>query len=113
MHELSLVLSIVDMAEREARQARAARIQAIELEIGRLSTVEPIAFDTAWQLGVQHTLLEGAERSVRYTAGEARCRDCGRVFSVENLYDPCPACGSFNAQVTAGQALRVVSITIT
>lgn len=112
MHELSIVLNIIDIAESEAAKAGADAVKRIELDIGKLSTVEPMAFDFAWKQAVRNTMLEHAERVTNYVAGLGRCTECGTEFSMKELFDPCPACGSFLSEVIRGRELQVRSISI-
>lgn len=112
MHELSIVMSIVDIAQTQVRQAGAHRVESIELDIGQLAGVEWTALDFAWQAGVNQTVLEQAERIVNHIPGEARCLDCGKVFKMEALYDTCPECGSYFSDIIGGRELRVKALTV-
>jgi hydrogenase nickel incorporation protein HypA/HybF len=103
MHELSIVLNIIDIVEKEAMKAEALSVNGITLEIGQLSTIEPSAFDLAWKQAIKSTLLQNAELDVQYIPGKASCLDCGETFSVKELYDPCPKCGSNRSDITAGK----------
>lgn len=60
MHELSIVMSIVDIAQSQAQQAHAQAIEEIELDIGNLAGVELDALEFAWPQGVKNTMLENA-----------------------------------------------------
>lgn len=110
MHEFSIVLNIVEIAEKEARIAGAHRISAISLEIGRLSSIEPAAFRFAWKQAVRGSMLEHARCTIRYLPGEAACTGCGLVFEIKQLYEPCPGCGLFGPEIRQGQSLRVCSL---
>jgi hydrogenase nickel incorporation protein HypA/HybF len=112
MHELSIVLHIVDCAEEAARSAGASRIDGIVLEIGALSGVELPALTFVWEEGVRGSLLEGAERTIVEVPGNGQCRDCGHAFAMETLYDPCPACLSFDRDVRQGREMLIRSLTI-
>lgn len=112
MHELSIVMSIVDIAERQAATVKAKAIDEIELDIGYLSTVEMNAFDFAWQQGIKSTLLENSERKVNRIKGKANCLECGVQFEINNVYDACPVCGEHFINITAGKELRVKSLVV-
>ena len=62
MHELSIVMGIIKIAEVEAEKAGAKNVDLIELEIGNLAGVEIEALDFAWTEAVKHTILENAKR---------------------------------------------------
>ena len=64
MHELSIVLSIVDIADEQVRKTGARQVEQIDLDIGALSGVELDALDFAWDAGVKDTVLEKAQRNI-------------------------------------------------
>ena len=112
MHEFSIALSIVDIAEKEVRKHNAGRVEAIELDIGKLSGIEPMALEFAWEHAVVDTVLEKAERKINYIRGKAICESCGREFEVNHIYDECPACHSYEKEFLSGKELIVKSLTL-
>jgi hydrogenase nickel incorporation protein HypA/HybF len=112
MHELSIVMGIVAIAEDQARREGAAAIEEIELEIGYLTTIEMNAFEAAWKQAVKATLLEHSVKMIRRTPGRAACLECGELFPLKELYDACPQCGSHFLNITQGKELRVRSLVI-
>ena len=60
MHELSIVMSIIDIAQKESSKANALIVDEIEIDIGDFSTIEMDAFEFAWQQAVKETVLENA-----------------------------------------------------
>lgn len=112
MHELSIVQSIVDIAEREVRKANAHTVESIELEIGELAGVEFAALDFAWDVAVQRTVLANAQRHVHRVTGKARCSDCHTEFIMQNLFDACPNCGQYFNEILAGKELKVRSLVV-
>jgi len=113
MHELSIVMSIIDIAEQQAKNANAVSVDEIELEIGELSGIEEQAFDFAWQQAVKDTVLNNAERVITKIPGEGLCMECDASFPVHQLYDPCPVCGKHFISVQKGKELRVKSLVVT
>ena len=112
MHELSIIASIVDIAEEQVKKAGARRVDSIELEIGELAGVEWSALEFAWEVGVQQSVLENAERHIRRIPGEACCAECGSSFLMKQIFDPCPVCGSFFKEILSGKELRVKALTV-
>ncbi len=112
MHELSIVLNIIDIAENEAQKTGAATISEIELAIGKLSTIEPAAFDFAWKQGVKNSMLEQAGRITNYIDGKGRCNLCETEFLMETLHQPCPECGEFFSEILEGKELQIKSLRI-
>lgn len=112
MHELSIVMSIIDIAQTQAEQSDAATIDEIEIDIGCLSTIEMNAFEFAWRQGVKHTMLEGAIKKINRIKGKAKCAGCGALFPLENIYDACTACGEQFITIMAGKELKVKSLIV-
>ncbi len=112
MHELSIALGIVDIAEKETKKANATKVDAIELIIGTLSGVEPEALEFVWQVAVQDTVLAKAERHIEYIEAKAKCLECETTFSVQNVYDACPKCNSYFKDVFQGKELKIKALEV-
>ena len=112
MHELSIALGIVKIAEAESKKAKAKKITSIELEIGALSGIELDSLDFAWPVAVKETVLEHARREIDYIPAKARCIDCDTKFSIEHTYDTCPSCGSYFKDIYRGKELRVKALEV-
>jgi len=112
VHEFSIALSIVDIAEKEVKNHNASKVESIELEIGKLSGIEPMALEFAWDHAVVDTVLEQAERKINYIEGSAVCDQCGKKFSIKYIFEECPYCHSFQKHFLSGKELIVKSLTI-
>ncbi|HMQ64629.1 MAG TPA: hydrogenase maturation nickel metallochaperone HypA [Flavilitoribacter sp.] len=112
MHELSLVLNIVEIADEQAKNHQAREVESIELEIGELAGVEMDAFLFAWDAAVRDTVLENAERIIRRIPGKARCAECGLEYETGQLFEACPACGEYLNELIQGRELRVRSLVV-
>lgn len=112
MHELSIVMSIVDIAEEQVKKNHARQVDAIELEIGELAGVEPDAFDFAWPSAVKGTVLDHAQKEIRHIPGRALCHECDCEFVLHEAFDSCPACGSYFYNILQGKELRVKSLVL-
>jgi len=112
MHELSIVMSILDIAERETARAGGGVVEEIELDIGELSTIQMEAFTFAWDQAVKHTILEKAGRKVNRIGGKAKCLSCCIEFSIHDIFEPCPVCGDHLVEIVAGKELRVRSLLV-
>jgi hydrogenase nickel incorporation protein HypA/HybF len=112
MHELSIALGIVKIAEEEIAKTDNKQIEAIELEIGTLAGIEFEALDFVWPMAVKDTVLEHAEKKIQVIQAQAKCVDCDNIYHVEYVYDPCPNCGSFFKTLLQGKELRVKCLEI-
>lgn len=112
MHELSIALGIVKIAEKACDNESAKKVDVIELEIGELSGIEQSSLEFAWPIAVRDTRLENAERVIQWVEGKAECLECGEKFSVQSLYDSCPKCKGYFKDITAGKELLVKSLIV-
>ena len=112
MHELSVVMGIIEIAERQAMTANAAVIDEIELDIGMLSGLEMGALDFAWNQAVKQTMLQGAFRKINRITALAKCMDCDAEFAIEKYDDACPVCGQHLIDIIKGKELRVKSLLV-
>jgi hydrogenase nickel incorporation protein HypA/HybF len=112
MHELSIVMSIVELATKEAAKHHATVIEEIELDIGCLTGVEMDSFEFAWKQGVKRTILENASKKVNRIEGRARCSDCNTHFQMLQLFDSCPNCKSHLAEIISGKELKLKTLVL-
>ncbi len=103
MHELTLASSVLEIAEKKPCEVGADKIIAIELEIGQLTCVEPLAIEFAMEAILPDSAARGASVDYHFTAGRARCEDCSEEFELDFAYDPCPACTGFHREILAGE----------
>jgi len=112
MHELSIAMGIVKIAESETSKAKARKVECIELEIGNLAGVELEALEFVWPSAVRGTVLDQAELKIHRIEGMGKCADCDLEFHLENYYDPCPNCNSFLKSILKGKELRVKALEV-
>ena len=112
MHELSIALSIVELAEEEAKKANATSISKIEVEIGTMAGIDADALQFAWDATIQGTMAGHAELQIHSIQAEPHCLECGKDFPAENFFVQCPDCGSYRYQITKGKELRISSLMV-
>lgn len=110
MHELSIAMSIVEIAEENINQANLSKVTEIELDVGELSGVVFDALEFAMVEAVKDTVLQNAVRKINRIPGKARCNECGFEFELEDIYTPCPKCASFDNEIIKGKELKVKSL---
>ena len=112
MHELSLILNIVDLATDAVRNAEARQVDVIELDIGQIAGVEPEVFDFAWPVAVKDTVLANAKRIIRDLPAIAECSRCQCRFSTPQRFAECPQCGDVCDRYVQGRELRIKSLVV-
>ena len=112
MHEISLLESILDLIEENARNEGYSHVNRVCIEIGELSCVEPEALRFAFDVVMKNSLVEGAKLDILTIHGGAQCRVCAKTFDIDSLYDPCPGCQSFDLAVNRGMETRLKELDV-
>ena len=112
MHELSIALSILDLAAEEAER-RGGRVCAVHLKLGPLAGVVKEALRSAYDLAREGTPLAGAELVVEEVPLVAYCRACAAERTPASVQELCcPACGAPTPEIVGGRELEVVALEI-
>ena len=112
MHELSIALSILDIAAEEA-QRRGVRVLGIHLKLGLLSGVVKEALLSAYELAREADPEGEARLVIEEVPVRAYCPTCQTtrpVVSVQELC--CVECGTPTPQIVSGRELEVVALEI-
>lgn len=112
MHEFSLAVEVIKLAEREAEKAMAESIQEITIEVGYLSGVEADAFESALGMLARDSALEKSLIHIIRTPGTGRCISCNYDFEMIHRMATCPKCLAFPSEIKGGQEFRVMSLVI-
>lgn len=76
MHEYSLVQSLVERVEAEARRRRAVAVHRLTVRIGELSGVDPELFQTAYDTFREGTICAAAPLVLERVAASWSCPRC-------------------------------------
>jgi hydrogenase nickel incorporation protein HypA/HybF len=113
MHELSIALSILDVANEEAERRGWVRVDAIHLRLGPLSGVVKEALQSAYEMVTTDSPSNGARLLIEEVPLSGRCLVCAQVrplVSVQELC--CVECGTPTPEIVSGRELEVVALEI-
>jgi hydrogenase nickel incorporation protein HypA/HybF len=112
VHELSIAMSIVELAEEEAER-RGVTIDAVHLELGQLSGVVADALLFSWEMASSGTRIEGSRLVIREIPIEVFCRVCNAPKTLSSMqWFCCPECGTPTAEVIHGKEMNVVALEV-
>ena len=112
MHELSIVQSIIEIAEVKAREENSRCIQLIKIRLGEFTTVVREALEFAFEIARRETLAENARLEIESVPMVVRCVTCGAVTDpVREVCLLCPQCG-LPLEVVSGEEMQVEYIEI-
>lgn len=113
MHELSIAVSLLEIAEKKAMEEGAERIARLFLRIGPLSGVVPDALSFAFEVASESTLAEGAELEIENVPVAVFCSTCDLEVTVESIYGlQCSICGRPTHEIRTGKELEITSMEI-
>lgn len=108
MHELSVTESILEIALRHGGEQR---ITDLYLVIGELSTLIDESVQFYWDIISEGTPAAGATLHFRRVPAQLTCQTCGHSYSPREAL-PCPACGSEDIRVVAGEEFYLEAIDV-
>jgi hydrogenase nickel incorporation protein HypA/HybF len=110
VHELSIAMSILDMAEEEAGR-RSAEVEAIHVKLGALSGIAKEALLSAYDLARTETTLPDAQLVIEEVPVLIYCPRCMAPRSVPSIQQICCSeCDTPSAEILQGRELQVVAL---
>lgn len=107
MHELSIAMSLVEMATEEAER-RGARVRALHLRLGPLSGVVKDALVSAYDLASEGTPIGGAVLVIDEVPVTVRCEVCREDRETRpHEWFSCVVCGTPARDVLSGRELEL------
>jgi hydrogenase nickel incorporation protein HypA/HybF len=108
MHELSIALNLVEIAEAAAREADVSHVEAVHLELGVFSGVVPDALLLAYELATEDSLLKGSQLVIEELPLRVFCPSCKAEREIENLQLlECPDCGTPCGEIIQGKEIKL------
>ncbi len=112
MHEMSIAMSIVDLATGQAQKEMARKVVEVELDIGTISGIEIRALEFALEIAVKDTMLEKARIRINQIEAVSECLECGNVFDPGEHFSRCPGCNALHTRFIKGREMQVRSLLI-
>ena len=113
MHELSIAMSLVDIASEEALRLGPARVVAIHVRIGAISGVVPDALQFAWELASNGTAVDGARLQIEEVPVTIYCEVCNAEQTLPSpQHFRCPVCDELALQIRGGRDLAMTALEV-
>jgi hydrogenase nickel incorporation protein HypA/HybF len=113
MHELSIAMSMVEMATEEVARQGGVQINALHLKLGRLSGVVKEALLFSWDVACEGTPLAGSHLLIEDVQVAVYCPVCQAERTLDSIqYFFCPVCQAPTPEVVRGKELEVVALEI-
>ena len=113
MHELSIAQGIVEMAADAALQAKADRVIAVNLKVGRLAGIDPGALTFSYEIASEGTILEGSRLTIIDVPLVVWCAHCLKEVELPSVqHFRCPTCATPCGEIRSGRELDIESLEI-
>lgn len=102
MHEMSVAMSLLELAEEVAHGQGCARLERVCVEYGALAGIMPEALEFCFEALTRGTAHEDVRLELICLPLRLRCVFCGAVFGGEGQdarWEPCPGCGEVAGHV--------------
>ncbi len=112
MHEISLCEGVLQILEDSAQNQNFTRVKTVWLEIGALAGVELEAMRFGFDVVTKGSLADQAKLEIIEIPGRAWCMKCAETVQVNQRFDQCPNCESYQLQVVAGDQMRIKELEV-
>jgi hydrogenase nickel incorporation protein HypA/HybF len=112
MHEISVAINIVEIAEASAQRKGTGQIQLIKIRLGEFTTIVQEALEFAFEIARQETLAAHARLEIEIVPMLVECLCCGAIPNpVRDIVLLCPNCG-LQLQIVGGEEIQLEYIEV-
>ncbi len=113
VHELSVAMSLVEVASEAASRLGPVRVEALHVRLGALSGVVKEALAFSFDIAAQGTAVEGARLEIEDVPVTAFCPRCNAERTLDaSLYLRCPACEGALTEMRHGRELELTALEV-
>jgi hydrogenase nickel incorporation protein HypA/HybF len=115
LHELSIATSLLEACRATLVGRGPARLEAVRVAVGELSSVEPDLLGFAWDSLVHGGPHAGARLQVDWRPARQTCPDCGEIRDRAPGFwlSLCPLCQELPLRVEGGREIELLEISFT
>jgi hydrogenase nickel incorporation protein HypA/HybF len=110
MHELGIIIQVVNHVEQFAKDNNLTEIDKIVLEVGELSSMYPKYIEDVYPIAVELTSLKNTKLEIEMLPGLGSCKHCNFGYNLKLNNNKCPLCGSEEYLVISGTEFNIKSI---
>lgn len=86
MHELGIVLNVIDRVEEIAKENKVKKVTKLTLEIGEVSSIVPSYFSDCFEWAKKKTdYMKDTELEMIILEGLSYCRDCKKTYKTTEI----------------------------
>lgn len=113
MHEITILVQLVNMVEKEARANKLAeKIDTIVVQLGQLTSIVPKYLKEYYPNVTEGTSLKGSKLEIEMIPGNGLCHHCNKVFRIVEHKGKCPICEADDWEMLSGQEFILKEIQV-
>lgn len=113
MHELGIVVHLIDRIEQIALENKVEKVVKIVLEVGQVSGIVEKYFTDAFSWAKKKTkYLQDCQLEIIIIAGITYCRNCKSTYSTTEYGKVCPNCKSEDTYLLTGDEITIKDIEV-
>ncbi len=113
MHEMGIAMQVADIAKASIPEDMTdTPVERVNLKVGKLAAVVPDSLRFCFEIITKDTQLEGAELNIEVVPVQAKCKDCGAEWTIDDPVFKCEKCGSGSLEIVSGREIEISSIEI-
>ena len=113
MHELSIAMSIVELAQEESDRRGGVPVVAVHLKVGALSGIVKDALCSSYEIACEATPLAGSRLVIEEVPVLVFCPNCNASRPVHSTQLFCCAeCGALCGEIVQGKELQLVALEV-
>lgn len=110
MHELGIIIQVVEQVELVAKENNIKEIETLVLQVGELSSMVPKYIEDVYPIAVEQTSLKNTKLEIEMLPGLGTCKDCNFGYNLVLNKNTCPMCGSKEYLVISGTEFMIKEI---
>lgn len=107
MHELSIMLQVVESIDDILKENQPCKLKSFTLQIGEMTDVVPVFMENAWQSVKDSTPFGDADMIIENVPAVAQCGECGYKDKVSKFGFTCPECNSPDIKIVSGKEMLI------
>ena len=113
MHELGIVMNVVEQVEKVAKENGVKKVVKLNMEIGEVSSIVPDLFTDAfnWVKKKTETMRE-TELNLIILQAISYCRTCKKTYETIRYAKVCPHCGGNDTYLVTGNEINIKDIRV-
>ena len=113
MHELGIVVKVIDMVEDFCDKNQIDEVEGLDLEVGEVSTIVPSYFEDCYKWAIQETKhMKHCVLHIIPIEAKSYCKQCQNTFSTTKYGKKCPHCGSEDTYLLSGEDVMIRSVKV-